>query len=68
MADTEGKPMTPEAIADWERKCQFDENRGLSADGWASASQVSADIQSAVTVPTVQEQQMNQDVPDSDML
>ena len=68
MADTDGQPMTPEAIQDWERKTQFDERRGRAADGWASASQVSADIQSAVAQPNTQVQQMDQDVEDSQVL
>ena len=43
MADTNGQPMTPQAIADWERKIQFDENRGKAAGGWTSVSQASED-------------------------
>ena len=55
MADTDGQPMTPQAIAAWERKSQFNENRGRAAEGWTSVSQASAD------------QQMNQDAEDSQM-
>ena len=68
MADTDGQPMTTQAMALWERKSQFNENRGRAAEGWTSASQVSADIQSAVAQPTHQDQQMNQDAADSQML
>ena len=68
MADTDGQMMTPEAVEEWELKTQFDERRGRTADGWTSASQVSADIQSAVAQPNTQVQQIDQDVEDSQVL
>ena len=62
MANTSGEAMSSSAVQEWESKAQFNLKRGDAADGWASASQVSADIQSAVAQP------MDQDVEDSQVL
>ena len=68
MADVSGAAMSSDDVQAWEQKAQFNGKMCDAVDGWASSSQVSADIQSAVAQPTDQDQQMNQDVADSQML